>query len=103
MIASNWLLARAYLIRGVVLWLLARLLISVAMLLADADPLALSPRASAIIILVATALGLAQTMRLREGVLLGNLGVSRPMLAICLALPAFAGELIIALAGAAFA
>ena len=103
MITADWLVARAYLLRGMVLWLLARILISMAMLLANIDPFALAPRSSVIIILIATGLGFAQAHRLREGVMLGNLGVSRPMLALGFALPAFAGELIIALAGAAFA
>lgn len=48
------------------------------------------------IVLVATGLGYAQTARLREFALLGNLGVSRAELAAFFALPALAGELLIA-------
>jgi hypothetical protein len=101
--AANWFLARSYLLRGAVLWFLARLLISVLVALANTNPLALSARSSAIIILIAMALGVAQTLRLREMVLLGNLGVSRGTLALWFALPALAGELIIRLAGAVLA
>lgn len=89
------LIARTYLLRGAVLWLLARLLISMVILLAKADPFALSPRASAIIILVSTTLACAQTLRLHELVLLGNLGVPRAQLALYFAVPALAGELIL--------
>ena len=100
MLAANSLLARTYLVRGAVLWFLARVLISALMTLANANPLTLSARASFIIILIATALGFAQTLRLRETVLLGNLGVSRATIALWFALPAFAGELIIGITGA---
>lgn len=103
MLVANWLLTRSYLLRGAALWLLARVLISAGMALAGASPLALSPRASGIIIVVVTALGFAQTMRLRESVLLGNLGISRAMLALYFALPALIGELTLAMVGAAFA
>jgi hypothetical protein len=98
---ANSLVDRAYLRRGAVLWLLARALLSVVLAFADASPLALSSQASVITIVVVTTLGFAQTMRLRESVLLGNLGVSRPMLAAFFALPALIGELAIAAIGAA--
>jgi len=97
------LIARTYLVRGAVLWLLARILISAVMSLAEFNPLTLAARSSVVIILVSTLLGFAQTARLREFVLLGNLGVSRSALALYFALPALAGELIVSLAGAAFA
>jgi hypothetical protein len=100
MIAQWKLIAHTYLFRGAGLWLLARILISVMMSLAELNPLTLSARSSALIVLVATVLGFAQTGRLREHVLLGNLGVSRAALALCFALPALAGELIIGIAGA---
>lgn len=90
------LIARTYLLRGTILWFLARTVSSTVMLLAHANASASSTRTSVVIIFVATILGLAQTARLREGVLLGNLGVSRPELAAFFALPALAGELLIA-------
>jgi len=102
MIVTNWLLVRAYVLRGAILWLLARALVSMVMALADADPFAVSVRSSVIIILVTTALGFAQTLRLREGVLLRNLGLSPAMLALYFALPGLVGELIIGATGAAF-
>jgi len=100
---AHTLIARALILRGVVLWLLARTLISAVMSLAEFNPLALSARSSAIIILVSTLLGFAQTGRLREYVLLGNLGVSRATLVMYFALPALAGELLLLAAGRAFA
>jgi hypothetical protein len=103
MLAANRLLVQAYLLRGATLWLLTRILASVMIALADANPLTLSARSSLLIIVVATTLGFAQTWRLHETVLLGNLGVSRAMLAIWFAVPAVVGELIVSLAGATLA
>jgi hypothetical protein len=90
------LITRTWVVRGAILWFLARLVISAAIAAAGYNPFAISARSSAIIVLVATGLGYAQTARLREFVLLGNLGVSRAELAAFFALPALAGELLIA-------
>lgn len=98
---SNTLVMRAYLLRGTVLWLLARTLISAVIFVAHGDPFAVPVRSGVIIIGVSTALAFAQTARLREGVLLGNLGVPRAVLAAYFALPALAGELAISLLHAA--
>jgi hypothetical protein len=103
MLAANWLLLRAYFLRGATLWLLTRALASVMIALADANPLTFSARSSLLIVIVAMTLGFAQTRRLHEAVLLGNLGVSRTLLAIWFAVPAVAGELIVGLAGATLA
>jgi len=96
-------IVRSYLLRGSLLWLLARLLISVVIVAAHGDPLALPVRSSVIIVLVSTTLALAQTARLHEGTFLGNLGVSRALLACYFALPALLGELLIGVTGASFA
>lgn len=103
MATSDPLIVRAYLMRGAVLWLLARILISVVLTAANSNPFALSVRSSVIIILIATALSCVQTARLRESVLLGNLGVSRPELAAYFAVPALVGELLISATAALFA
>jgi hypothetical protein len=92
------LITRTWVVRGAILWFLARLVISAVIAAAHHNPFAISARSSAIIILVATALGYVQTARLREGVLLGNLGVSRAELSAFFALPALVGELLIAVA-----
>jgi hypothetical protein len=101
MLRSNPLVVRTYLLRGAVLWLLARTLISAVIVAADGNPFAVSARSAVIIVGVSAVLALAQTARLRERVLLGNLGVPAAALVAYFALPALAGELILAVLGAA--
>ena len=101
MLRSNMLVVRSCLLRGAILWLLARTLISAMIVAAYGDPFAVSARSAVIIIGMSTALAFAQTARLRERVLLGNLGVPGATLAAYFALPALAGELVIVLLRAA--
>jgi hypothetical protein len=101
MTISDSLIVRTYLLRGAVLWLLARVLISAVIFAAQGDPFAFSSRSAVIIIAVSTAVAFAQTIRYRERAFLGNLGVTRASLAACYALPALLGELAIALLGRA--
>lgn len=101
MIVSNSLVARALLTRGAILWLLVRALVSVVIALADGSPLAFDARASLIIIGITVVLCYAQMFRLRESVLLGNLGVSHAALALCFGTPALLGELIVSATWAA--
>jgi len=103
MMLTGRLIIRTYVGRGAMLWLLTRALISAVIVAANGNPLALSPRSVAIVILVSTVSGLAQSARLREWALLANLGVSRTEAAVYLALPALVAELCVAVANASLA
>jgi hypothetical protein len=88
----NALVARAYLARGAWLWLATRLLVMLAFLWADLDPLQLSLGIALQVIVLSVVAGFLDVHRRRERALLGNLGIgSRPLGAMFLA-PAVAGE-----------
>ena len=94
----NPLIARAYLTRGLYLWLGARLLASASMTLGGGNPLDLSFIQAMWMIGISTALGLADVRWRRERALTENLGVTRTMLVALFAIPALIGELLIGLA-----
>jgi hypothetical protein len=91
----NPLVVRAYLFRGVLLWIVARATIAGALLLAGGDALKLSTTALVEVVLLIVALGWIETRRRREGVLLANLGVSPLMLSVFFAGPALLGEFVL--------
>src|SRR4051812_49452674 len=91
------LIVRAYLTRGLIIWVGARLLVSAIIALAGANPLDTTPGTVLGIVVCATILAVAQTTRLRESILLGNLRISPLMLASMLAIPAAIGELFVRL------
>jgi hypothetical protein len=93
----NALFLRAYLLRGASLWLGGRVLVSALLLLAGVDPFALTASSSLQIVGIIVALGLIDTLRRHERALLGNLGVSFPMLALVIGAPALLGELVVRL------
>ena len=95
----NALVAGMLLRRGLLLWLGARCVASAVLRLAGADVLHLAPQAVVAMIVIATAAALAQTMRLRERLFLGNLGVGLPAVAALFAAAAVAGELAVAALG----
>jgi hypothetical protein len=93
------LVARAYVLRGLTLWIGARAIGSAVVALAGGDPLHLPVAARLLMIACAVVAAAAQTLRLRERVLLGNLGVTGAEVLAWFAAAAMAGEL--ALAGIA--
>jgi hypothetical protein len=93
------LVARAYLLRGLSLWIGARAIGSAVVALAGGDPLHLPVAVRLVMIAISVVAAAAQTLRLRERMLLGNLGVTVAEVLACFAAAATAGEL--ALAGIA--
>ena len=99
----NRLIVRAYLLRGARLWLGSRGLVSLMLLLRGFDPLRLSSVAMLTMIVLSVAVCFADTRRLRERALLGNLGVSPFILGALFAGPAIIGEAALATLRAALA
>lgn len=94
---ANW--ARAYLPRGVLLWLAVRAVISCMLIAAKQPVLQPSFLGALTIVPCCFVAGWLDIGRRKEQVLLGNLGLSRTTVAGLLAAPAAAGELALALAG----
>lgn len=90
-------LTRAYLQRGIGLWVASRLVVSLVMALAEVDPWRPTPLASLQIVFFTAAIAWVDMHRRKERALLGNLGVSRVLVAAICSLPAAAGETGIAL------
>ena len=88
----NALVARAYLVRGVWIWLTTRLLVMLAFLWADIDPLQLSLGIALQVIVLSVVVGFVDVSRRRERALLGNLGIGSRPLGAMFAGPAVAGE-----------
>ena len=99
---ANRLVARNYLRRAAVLWVGARLLVSAVVGLAGGDPLHLGAPAALVVIAATATLACVQTLRLRERVLLGNLGISVGALSLYFAAPPLFGEWALATAWQAF-
>jgi hypothetical protein len=93
--APNSLVLRAYLIRGAWLWIVARGIITGALLLAGSDALHLSPVAFIEVVLLIVALGWIDMRRRRESVFLANLGVSPLVLSALFGVPALLGEMLV--------
>jgi hypothetical protein len=87
---------RAWAPRAVVLWLGVRAIASAVLFLGGSNPLLPAPERSLLLVALTVAASFAQTSRSREWALLGNLGVSRRVLAAVYALPAVVGELLLA-------
>jgi len=98
-------LARLYLLRSAVTWLLARLLLAVVMATAalldggtDAGTtVVFDAIGEAVIVLACAALGMVDIRRRGERALLGNFGVRPAVLVAWIAGPAVAGEIVLAL------
>ena len=86
-------LALRYFARGASLWLVARVLGSVAVALAGGDPLHLTFGATLLIIAASVLIGVADMRRRHERALLENLAVSTGMRVAFFAIPALAGEI----------
>jgi hypothetical protein len=89
----NFLVVRTFLVRGALLWLAARAMITTALLLDGASPFRLSGAAIAEVILLSVALCFLETHLRRERALLENLGIRRLTLGVVFAGPALVGEL----------
>lgn len=94
----NPLITRAFLARSARLWIVTRILASVVVALAGANPLHLTFAATMLIVAGSLALGVAEMYRRHERMLLENLAVSRLALAVLFTAPAIVGELGIFLA-----
>ena len=99
----NPLVVRAYLLRGALLWIVARAAITGALVLAGGDALKLSTTALVEVVLLIVALGWIETRRRREGALLANLGVSPLILSVFFAGPALLGEFVLRFGAGLFA
>jgi len=89
----NQILLRAYLLRGVMIWLGVRMIVAAIVSLAGGSPLQLSAATSLEVVAISVILGFVEFSRRRERALLANLGVSRLILFwICL-FPACVSEL----------
>ena len=71
------------------------MLISSVLLAARENPLELTFGATVGVVAIATVLGFVQTARMREQVLLANLGISLPVIAPFLLAPAVVGEILL--------
>jgi len=99
----NPLVVQAYLLRGALLWIVARAAIAGALVLAGGDALTLSTTALVEVVLLIVALGWIETRRRRESALLANLGVSPILLSVFFAGPALLGEFVLRFAAALLA
>lgn len=97
----NALLVRAYLRRGVGLWVASRVLLAMVLAFAELEPIRLSTAGSIQLVLVTALVAWVDLHRRKERALLGNLGVSRAFIVAICALPAAVGETILALSGLA--
>jgi hypothetical protein len=91
----NSLVLRTYLVRGALLWIVTRAIITGALLLAGSSALRLSPAAFIEVVLLIVALGWIETRRRHESVFLANLGVSPLVLSTLFGVPALLGELLV--------
>jgi hypothetical protein len=93
---------RALLLRGAVLWLLARgllaTMIATAQLLGAPSPPFLGPLATVWVVVVATNLAYVDILRRRERTWFGNLGVSLRIPVTFLVVPSLGMELVIVVA-----
>lgn len=85
----------AYLTRGAKLWLGVRVIVSAVFLAARVNPLRLSGEAVVAIVVLSVVLGIVETYRLREQVLLANFAVAPAMLGVMFAVPAIIGEYVL--------
>ena len=86
------LIVRALLVRGLAMWIGARVLAALVFMFAQI-PVTLTVEAAIDLVVVAVALGFIDVGRRRERALLANLGIGATALAACLAAPAACGEL----------
>jgi hypothetical protein len=86
------LVQRHLLRRGFICWLLARAVFAMALLLTMSPPWANGGLVGLGVVALTAALGLIEVGRVRERVLLANLGMALPILVVMLAVPALLGE-----------
>ena len=94
----NRVIVRAYLVRGLWLWLSVRAVATAVLLLGRVDPVHLPLASQFQIAAFAVGACFLETHRQRERALLGNLGVRAGALATIFAVPAILGEATIRLA-----
>jgi hypothetical protein len=89
----NRFFLRAYVLRGAMLWLGARLIIGAVLLVSRRQVFELSGPASLEVILISVVLCFVESFRRRERALLANQGISYVILFWVCLFPAAAGEL----------
>ena len=92
----NPLIVQQYVVRGMLLWVGVRAIVSAVAALAGTDPLHLTPASILLLVGGSLALGVVDVLRRHERALLENLAVSRTALGVFFAGPAVLGELAIA-------
>lgn len=97
----NRLIVRAYLGRGLGLWLAVRAVGTAVLLVGRVNPMRLPVASSIQLVAFAVGVCFLETHRQRERALLGNLGVRPASLAVIFALPAIVGEAAIRMAALA--
>lgn len=95
----DWLIIGSFCARSLRLWGVLRLGLSFVFILAGDDPLHLSTPATLAIAMLASFLALLDVHRSRELSLIGNLGVSRGILAALVSAPPFISEGILLVLG----
>jgi len=88
----NRVIVRAYLGRGLRLWLAVRAVGTAVLLVGHVNPIHLPVASNIQLVAFTVGVCFLETYRLRERALLGNLGVRPGALAIIFALPAIVGE-----------
>ncbi len=95
----NAILVRTRLVRGAVIWVAARALLSLGLRMVGGDPIRLGASASLALVAVCMAASTIDEIRMGESVLVANLGVSRAWCVMVDLMPPLVGELIIHAAG----
>ncbi len=91
----NPMLVRTRMIRGAASWVAIRALLGIGLAMAGFDPVRLRPTVSLGVIALCVVAAAIDEMRHGEGVLIGNLGVSRLWCAAIDVVPPLLGELVV--------
>ena len=95
----NAILVRTRLVRGAIIWVTARALLSLGLSMAGGDPIRLGAPASLAFVAICVAASTIDEIRMGESVLVANLGVSRAWCVMVDVMPPLVGELVIHAAG----
>lgn len=97
------LVVRAYVRRGAVVWLTARLLVGIVFAFGQANPFIGPPVVHFGLVALSSALTLVDVHRRHERILIGNLAIEPAFVVALAGIPALAGEIAIFLAAKALA
>lgn len=91
----NLLITRAYVVRGLWLWVGVRALVAAVFAMAELGPLPLSFGSAIQVVLLCVIVGFVDIRRRHERALLGNLGLGNAVMALLFVVPAIFGEIIL--------